>query len=939
MVKNTGRGRRRPGSPEAGPLGFVSIYLKYLKERRMIHKRLFVNGIERNLFVDAEAKLSKVLREQISLTGTKIGCGEGQCGACDVLVDGKLVRSCVMKIGRVSEGAKITTIEGIGTPDKLHPLQKAWIKHGGAQCGFCTPGFIVSSYALLSENSSPTREQVRDWFQKNRNACRCTGYIPLVDAVMDAAKVLRGEMKEEELEFKMPADGRIWGSKYPRPTAVSKVTGTLDYGADLGLKLPENKLFLALVQARVSHANLKGLDTSEAEKMPGVFKIVTHKDIKGTNRINGLAFPDNQGDGKERPILCDQKVFQYGDAIAVVCASTEAEALAAAEKVKVDLEALPAYLSIPAAKAPDAIEIHPGTPNHYYTARIEKGGETAPVFSRPDVVTAEEFIVTSRTPHMPIEPDVAFGYYDDEGRVHVHSKSIGIHLHHAMITEGLGLPPEKLFIAANPMGGTFGYKFSPTNEAIVAACVMATGRPCFLNFNYKQQMQYTGKRSPFYITLRLAADKEGKLLAMETDFDVDHGPYCEFGDLLTLRGIQFMGAGYDIPNIRGEGRTICTNHGWGSAFRGYGGTQSCFATEIVMDELCEKLGMDPLEFRFKNVYRPGSTNISGQTPDSFSFPDQLDALRPRYKAAKEKARAESTATHKKGVGLSLGVYGCGLDGPDSSQAYVELHPDGTITVCTSWEDHGQGADAGAVGTAHEALRPMNVAPERLKFTWPDMVNPPVSGPAGGSRSQVMTGGAIRVACDNMLEGLKKPGGGYMNYEEAKAAGRPVHYDGTFSVPGVPLNEKGQGQPFMVYMYGCGLAEVTVEVATGKTTVDKFTLTADIGKVNNRLVTDGQLWGGITQALGLALSEDFEDIEKHTSLIGGGLPFIKDVPDNIELIYFENPREFGPFGAAGVGELPLVVPHQAILNAIYNACGARVTRIPATPERVLEALKK
>ena len=905
----------------------------------MIQKRLYVNGVERNLFVDPEMMLVRVLREQTHLTGTKVGCGEGHCGACDVLLDGKLTRSCITKIKRVPEGARIVTIEGLGTPEKLHPVQKAWIKHGGAQCGFCTPGFIISSVALLEANPSPTREEVRDWFQKNRNVCRCTGYIPLVDAVMDAAKAMRGEIKEDELDFQMPADGRIWGSKYPRPTAVAKVTGSLEYGADLGLSLPPNRLVLALVQAKVSHANIKGIDTSEAEKMPGVFKVVTHKDVKGRNRINGLAMPGNKGDGLERPIFCDEKVFQYGDAIAAVCASTYEEAVAAAEKVKVDLEILPAYMSVPEAKAPDAIEIHPGTPNHYFTQKLEKGEDTAPIFSRGDVVTVEENVISSRQPHMPIEPDVAFAYYDEEGRVIVKSKSIGIHLHHAMIVEGVGLPPEKLLLGCNPMGGTFGYKFSPTNEAIVAVCTMATGRPCYLNFTYRQQQQYTGKRSPFYMNIKLAADKSGKLLGMETDFDVDHGPYCEFGDLVTLRGIQFMGAGYDIPNIRGEGRTICTNHAWGSAFRGYGGPQSALVTEIAMDELAEKLGQDPLEFRLKNVYHKGSLNISGQELDSHSFPEMVEALRPLYKSAKEKAAKHSTAAHKKGVGLAVGVYGCGLDGPDSSQAYVELKADGTIIVCTAWEDHGQGADAGAVGTAHEALRPMKVAPERLKFTWPDMINSPVSGPAGGSRSQVMTGGAIKVACENMLAGLRKADGSFMNYAEATAAGKPVRYDGTFSVPGVPLNEKGQGKPFMVYMYGVCMAEVTVEMPTGKTKVDKITFMCDCGKINNRLVVDGQMYGGIAQAIGLALTEDFEDIEKHATMLGAGIPFIKDIPDNIELHYFEHEREFGPFGAAGVGEIPLCVPHPAILNGIYNACGARVTRIPALPERVLEALKK
>ncbi|NLO58301.1 MAG: 2Fe-2S iron-sulfur cluster binding domain-containing protein, partial [Synergistaceae bacterium] len=264
----------------------------------MIQKVFFVNGVERNLILDEESTLAEVLREQLGLTGTKVGCGQGHCGSCGVIIDGKYTRSCVYKMSRLPEGAKVVTIEGIGTPDKLHPIQKAWIKHGAAQCGFCTPGFIVSTKALLDTNPNPNREEVRDWFQANRNACRCTGYIPIVDAVMDAAKVMRGEMNEKDLDFVLPEDGRIWGSKYPRPTAVAKVTGTIDYGADLILKMPKQTLHAALVQATVSHANIKGIDTSEAEKMPGVYKIVTSKDIKGRNRITGLiTFPTNKGDG------------------------------------------------------------------------------------------------------------------------------------------------------------------------------------------------------------------------------------------------------------------------------------------------------------------------------------------------------------------------------------------------------------------------------------------------------------------------------------------------------------------------------------------------------------------------------------------------------------------------------------------------------------------
>ena len=248
----------------------------------MIKKILNVNGVERTAIADADATLADVLRENLFLTGTKVGCGKGECGACSVIMNGKVVRSCITRIKQVPDNAAITTIEGVGTPQNLHALQLAWIAHNGAQCGFCTPGFIVSAKALLDENQKPTREEVRDWFQRHHNACRCTGYKPLVDAVMDAARVVRGELKAENLAFKIPADGRIWGTKHPRPTAVARVTGTLDYGADLGLKLPKDALHLALTQAEVSHAEILSIDTSEAEKMPGVFKVLTHKDVKGT---------------------------------------------------------------------------------------------------------------------------------------------------------------------------------------------------------------------------------------------------------------------------------------------------------------------------------------------------------------------------------------------------------------------------------------------------------------------------------------------------------------------------------------------------------------------------------------------------------------------------------------------------------------------------------
>ncbi len=907
----------------------------------MLSKTVVVNGIPRTLIVNKDAMLSDVLRQQLLLTSVKVGCGQGQCGACTVIVDGKVVRSCITKVSRLPENASVVTLEGIGTPESLHPLQHAWIFHGGAQCGFCTPGFIVSAKGLLDQNPNPTRENVRDWFQKHKNVCRCTGYKPLIDAVMDAAAVMRGDKKLADIQYKVPADGRIWGTGFTRPSALAKVTGIAEYGADAAVRMPEGTLHLALVQAQVSHANIKSIDTSEAEKMPGVYKVLTHKDVKGKNRITGLiTFPTNKGDGWERPILNDTKVFQHGDAIAIVCADSECKARAAAEKVKVALELLPEYMNVHDAMAPDAMEIHPGTPNAYFEQGLEKGSDTAPYFNSKDMVVAEGDYYTQRQPHLPIEPDVGYGYLNDEGKLVIHSKSIGLHLHGLMIAPGLGLDFEKdIVMVQNTTGGTFGYKFSPTMEALVGVAVLATGRPCHLRYNYEQQQQYTGKRSPFWTNIRYAADKKtGKIMALESNWIVDHGPYSEFGDLLTLRGAQFVGAGYGIPNLRGKGQTVCTNHAWGSAFRGYGGPEIEFPSESLMDELAEKLGMDPLDLRAANCYKAGDTNPSQQVPEVLSIPKMIDTLRPKYQEAKKRASAASTADIKRGVGIALGVYGCGLDGPDTAEIWVQLDADGGVTVGACWEDHGQGADAGVLGTAHEGLRPLNIPMDKIRLVMNDTSKAPNSGPAGGSRSQVVVGQAIRVGCEALVEAMRKPDGTFYDLKGMKDAGREPRQKGVWSAPATACDEKGKGAPFCCYMYGVFMAEVAVEIATGKTKVEGMTLVADIGKINNKVVVDGQMYGGLAQGIGLALSEDYEDIKKHSTMAGAGIPYVQDIPDRMEVIYVETPRPDGPFGASGVGELPVCGPHPAIINAIANACGARVRHLPARPEKVLAAMK-
>lgn len=910
----------------------------------MIKRTFIVNGVTRQVLVEENETLASFLRERLLLTGCKIGCGQGHCGACNVIVDGKVTRSCITKLSRLPDNAEITTIEGIGTLSDMHPLQVAWMAHGCAQCGFCSPGFIMTSKVLLDNNPNPTREEVRDWFQQNRNLCRCTGYKPLVDAVMDAARVIRGEITKEDLVFK-PTGDSIVGTSYIRPSAAQKVTGSWDFGADDVLKMPKDTLRLALVQAEVSHALLKGVDTSEAEKMPGVFKVITAKDVPGKNRINGLVMLplNNKCDGWDRPILCDEKIFQFGDAIAIVAADTEEHARAAAAAVKVDIEELPAYMNAMDAIAEDAIEIHPGTPNAYYETNCIKGPDMD-FDAAPNVVEIESYC--SRQPHLHLEPDCGYAYIDEDGMLTIHSKSIGLHLHMPMIADGIGVPLEKLRLVQNHTGGTFGYKFSPTNEAILGVAALVCQRPVSLVFNMYQNITYTGKRSPAFMHIKLAADENGKLLGLWGDNYIDHGPYSEFGDLLTHRLSQFTGAGYHIPTIRNKSQTVFTNHAWGSAFRGYGSPQSFMGSEIAIDVLAAKMGMDPFDIRELNCYKESehSTIPTGYEPDVYCLEEMYKVARPLYEAGKKRVTEKNAASdgrYKYGIGVSSGVYGSGLDGVDSSQAYAELNPDGSVTMYVSWEDHGQGADMGTLVSAHETLRQAGITPEQIHLVMNDTKVTPNSGPAGGSRSQVMTGNACRLAAENLLAAMKKDDGTYRTYDEMVAEGIETKVLGQWVATACadrPIDQAtAQGDPFSVYMYTLFLPEVCVDTETGKVTVEKFTCVADVGTIMNKLLVDGSFYGGLAQGIGLALSENFEDLEKHTTLLKCGIPYPKDVPDDIELHYVQTPRPNGPYGAAGCGEAPLDAPHPAILNAIYNATGARIMQVPATPDVVKAAL--
>ena len=606
-------------------------------------KILNINGSEKSFICNLEKDtLADVIRK-LGLTGTKVGCNAGQCGSCNVILNGKLVRSCVKKISQVEDYSTVYTIEGMGTAENLHPLQLAWIVYGGVQCGFCTPGFIVSSKALLDENPNPTREEVRDWFQKNRNACRCTGYKPLVDAVMAAAKVLRGEMTMEELAYKAPEDKRIFNTNAPKPTAVGKVLGAVDFGDDINLKT-EDMLHLAPVMPTISHGIIKEIDTSEAEKMPGVFKIITSKDVKGTNRMNtpiGTNWAINC-DGLDRPILCDEKVFRLGDIVAVVAADTRRHAREAAKKVKVICEPLPEYLDVLDSVKEDAVEIHPGTPNIFLKKPLFHGEDTRKVMTEADY-KVEFSVGTPNQSHLPIEPDTGCAYMEEDGSVTIMCKTHYVYGTRALIAPGIGLPPDKIRVVLNPTGGSFGYSFSPGTAAILAVCAMATGRPVGLTFSYKEHQLYTGKRASAYSNVRLACDKDGKLLAGEMEALYSNGFCAEFANFIATVSQKYFLTPYSVPSARVLSAVAYANLPHTTAYRCPHAVEVYTNVEQAIDMLAEKAGIDPFEFRYRNVWREGEANpIWGEQPRIYPVPGIMDKLRPKYEELKKHAKENST---------------------------------------------------------------------------------------------------------------------------------------------------------------------------------------------------------------------------------------------------------------------------------------------------------
>jgi aldehyde oxidoreductase len=877
-----------------------------------------LNGSPEEVVADDSLLLLDFLRQEKGLTGTKQSCDrKGQCGACTVLVNKKAVRSCLTRMVSLDD-ADIITIEGLGTPDNPHLIQEAFALTGAIQCGFCTPGMIMATKALLDKNPDPDTDTIKKALA--RNLCRCTGYAKIMDAVKLSGKFLRGETSPNEVRPDA-SEGTV-GASLPRPSAMIMATGRALFSADIHM---EGMLELAVVRSPHWHAKVKLIDASEAEQLPGVIAVITAKDVRGTNRLRD-----------DQPLLCEEIVHVMGDAIAAVIAETREQALKGVEAVNVQYEPLPVVSTVDDALAEGSSRVHESTPNCCFTHPLIKGDAEAALAGSDEVVEAE--FSTQLIHQSPLEPEASVAYVekddddDEEPRLVVVGRSINIHHHLKVLQAAVGW--ENMRYEQPFIGGQFGIKMDITTEGLAAIAALHVGRPVRYVCSLTEAMWITTKRHPFNMKLRLGANRDGRLTGYSMDFIVDNGAYMSAGASIVNRALYMLSGSYNIPHVQARGRLVYTNNAWGGAARGAGPPQVNFALESAMELLAAKLGVSPLEFRLQNTLMPGESISTGQVVDEWPYPGCLQRVKDLYHKAQEEAAQSKQGRFRRGVGIAGGSFGIGRGGPDRSNVAVELMPDGGLTIYGSIADPGEGNDAMLTQMASHLT---GIAPAQIRLVTRDTDRTPDSSSASGSRVTYMSGGALKRAIEALKQALEEVGA--TTYDELVAAGKPTKYLGTKIAETTLLDpETGQGVPFESRVHGVQMAEVEVDVESGEVRVLKITAVVDPGTVINPMIVEGQIEGGLDMGAGMALREQYvHGVTKDWA--SSKFPTMKTSFD-MEIILLQTPRKRGPLGAVGIGEFVLLPTAAAIVTAIQDATGGeRIRHLPATAQRVLESMGK
>lgn len=836
-----------------------------------------LNG--RDAEIEEGRTLINYLREECDLTSVKNGCGEGACGACMVLVDGKATKACILKSDKI-EGKEIQTVEGLSDRDKK-VFAYAFSEAGAVQCGFCIPGMVISAKALLIKTLNPTLDEVKKALMGN--ICRCTGYVKIEKAVLMAAEILR-ENRDVPTVF---CKG-IVGEEMGRIDAEDKILAEGEYVDDMKI---DGMIYGFALRSKYPRALVKNIDYSHAEKLEGVVKVVTSKDIPGERYGGHLK--------KDWPALIEvgEETRYVGDAIALVAATSMDIARKAADLIKVDYEELEP-LSLPEeAMKEGAPKIHKD--GNILVREVLKRGNVDEALKNSKYVVTNNYSVPF-TEHAFLEPESAMAVpTEKELIVYTGSQSVYDDLHE--ITHLLGLGEDKVRIISKYVGGGFGGKEDMSCQHHAALLAYLTGKPVKMTLTRAESIKVHPKRHAMEMEFTTACDENGKLTAMRAKIIADTGAYASLGGPVLQRACTHAAGPYNYQNSEVEGIAVYTNNPPGGAFRGFGVTQSAFATECNINQLAELVGISPWEFRWRNAIEAGQELPNGQIADpGTALKETLLAVKDVY----DNNEYVGIACAFKNSGIGVGL-------PDIGRCILEIK-DGKVHIRSSAACIGQG-----LGTILTQIlcQTLDITPDKVVYEAPDTRRTPDSGTTTASRQTTFTGEAVRVTALKVKEALNGRTLDALNGQE---------FYGEFS--GV-TDKMGSDKKNPVSHVAYGFAtQVVILDENGK--LKKVVAAHDVGKAINPKNVEGQIEGGVVMGLGYALTEDYPLKNSVPTAKFGTLGLLRAtaVPEIKAMVIEKNTNDLS-YGAKGVGEITCIPTAPAVQGAYYKFDGVFRTKLP------------
>jgi len=865
-----------------------------------------LNGQNRDYRGDPNRSLLNYLRNEEGIISPKDGCsGQGACGCCSVLLTDqkgtRSVLSCTTQMKRV-EGLLVTTAEGMEKKIQ-EAFSRAFVKKGGIQCGFCTPGIVMQAASLLRKNLEPTREEVIKAI--NVNLCRCTGYVKIVDSILLAAESIR-ENKVIEIEKEKTSVG----DAHPKYETLNAVLGQRPFVCDL--KAPGMK-FGALKFSDYPRAKVLEIDFKAAEKLAGVIRVFTAQDIPG-ERIIGLITED-------WPVMVKigEETRYIGDVLAGVVADSEETARRAVALIKVNYEILEPVTDPNEALKSSAPKIHPANAhgNILGESEVKRGDLDKAIKESAYVVKG--FYKSQRIEHAFMEPECCFvksWIKDGKKGIEVFSQGQGVYEDRKQIAKILGLPQEQVKVVQVQNGGGFGGKEDMTVQGHAALFAYKLGVPVRVALTRDESINMHPKRHPMEMDYTLGCDKNGKFTFLKANIVGDTGAYASVGAKVLERAAGHCASAYVVPNLDVKAVAVYTNNIPNGAMRGFGVNQAAFAMESCIEELCKKGGFDPWKCRHDNAVRDGQMISTGQIVQGAGVVAALEALEPEYQKAKNAGKS---------IGLAVGIKNTGIGNgmADIGRAKIVIKSEHEIEVQHGWTEMGQGVHTMAVQSFCEetGIDPRMV---KVKVETPDEV---VTGMTTSSRGTSLVGHAIIRACKELKEDLKKR-------KLAELIGKSYFGEWICDWTTKPGYEKEGEKVVTHYSYGYA-AQMVVLDEKGK--IEKIVAAHDAGKIMNKTLFEGQIEGAIHMGLGYGITEELvlEKGRPVTTKLGKlGILRAKEMP-HVEVKGVEVNDPHGPFGAKGVGEIGLVPTAAAVACALYRYDGIKRYELPLKEKRLLK----